>query len=75
VALLNQCNIPTILLNIYFCGDRFHGRECPEKPDGWRGIIDEEYSALGILDAMNNQDSFLFKHVKELFLPVDMEAF
>ena len=73
LALLHEHDIKAILLNIYFCGDKFRGRKCPDKPDEWREIIDKEYEKLGISDAMKQQDSFVGKYVKELFLPVDAE--
>ncbi len=74
LALLHEHDIKAILLNIYFCGDKFRGRMCPSNPNGWRKIIDKEYKKLGISDAMKQHDSFVRKYVKELFLPVAAES-
>lgn len=68
LALLKKRDIRAMLLNIYFCGDRFRGRKCPRKAEGWSAIIDEEYKALGITG-----NSFVEERVKHLFLPVDKE--
>lgn len=67
LALLTECEIEAILLNVYFCGDRFRGRECPESREGWETILKEEYGKLGI----DEQSPFFASHVKNLFLSVD----
>ena len=66
IALLKKHNIRAVLLNIYFCGDCFRGRKCPENADGWRAVIDEEYRELGITG-----NPVVEERVKHLFLPVD----
>lgn len=67
LALLKKCNIRAMLLNIYFCGDCFRGRDCPKNAEEWRRkIIDEEYKTLGITG-----NPFVKERVKDLFLPVD----
>ena len=67
LALLSECGIEAFLLNVYFCGDRFRGRDCPENRKGWEPILREEYGKLGI----DGQSPFIASHVKNLFLSVD----
>ena len=66
LALLKKYNIRAMLLNIYFCGDRFRGRKCPAKAEEWGKIIKDEYETLGITG-----NSFVEERVKHLFLPID----
>lgn len=67
LALLSECGIEAFLLNVYFCGDRFREKDCPESREGWRMILEEEYEKLGI----DEQSPFIASHVKNLFLSVD----
>ncbi len=66
LALLKQHNIRAMLLNIYFCGDKFRNRKCPDDRNGWRKLINDEYAVLGI-----KNNSFVKERVRHLFLPVD----
>ena len=66
LALLTHHNIRAMLLNIYFCGDKFRNRVCPKDRNGWRDTINDEYNALGI-----KNNSFVKERVRHIFLPVD----
>jgi len=68
LALLKKYNIRAMLLNIYFCGDKFRNKECPDNRNGWYKTINAEYEALGI-----KNNSFINERVRHIFLPVDNE--
>lgn len=67
VALLEECGVHAILLNIFFCRDKKEGWTCPQTPEEWMPTIQSELNALGI----NASNSFFASHVKNVFLPVD----
>lgn len=71
LALLKKCNVKAVLLNMYFCGDKFPNGNyvCPRTPEEWRPIIREEFSALGLPE---NCD-FVRTYIKEVFLPVSIK--
>jgi len=68
-AVLDVIGIDAVLLNIYFLGDSFPRTtiQCPETQAEWEEAITKEYETLGIPRKGN---SFIDKHVLELFLPV-----
>jgi len=62
---LRENNISAKLLFIYFTGDTFPGKKCPQTADQWNKKIEKIHNHLKIDD-----DADLMKHVKHVILPV-----
>ena len=69
VALLEECKIPAILLNIYFCGDKHRDWVCPQTPEEWAPLLRDELEAL----KLDKTNKFFVDHVENLFLPIEKE--
>lgn len=66
IALLEECGVPAILLNIYFCGDKHKDWVCPQTPEEWEPLLREELETL----KLDKNNPFFASHVKNIFLPV-----
>lgn len=62
---LEREGIRTRLLFVYFCGDRFPGKECPVSKQEWKPAIEEQWRHLGL-----KSEHELSNRIHELFLPV-----
>ena len=62
---LEQEGIRTRLLFVYFCGDRFPGKECPASEQEWKPAIEAQRLHLGL-----EAEHQLSDRIHELFLPV-----
>ena len=62
---LGQERIPTRLLFIYFCGDRFPGKKCPASWQEWKPATKAQWLHLGLKSGHQLSD-----RIHELFLPV-----
>ena len=62
---LEQEGIRTRLLFVYFCGDRFPGKECPASEQEWKPAIEAQRLHLGL-----ESEHRLSDRIHELFLPV-----
>ncbi len=62
---LEQEGIRTQLLFVYFCGDRFPGKECPSSEQEWKPAIEAQRLHLGL-----ESEHHLSDRIHELFLPV-----
>jgi len=65
---LEGAGIDSIQVNIYFCGDRHDGKNCPADKSGWQAAVRDELKFLKLeTDAAK---SFLDKHYRELYIDV-----
>jgi hypothetical protein len=62
---LTQHKVPAHLLLIYFLGDGFSGRTCPEDEAGWSHALDTQAKHLGL-----PRTHGLTARIHRLFLPV-----
>ena len=65
LSFLEQEGIRTRLLFVYFCGDRFPGKECPASEQGWKRAIEVQRRHLGLESKHQLSD-----RIHELLLPV-----
>ena len=66
--ILEDCGIDSIQVNIYFCGDRHDGVNCPVDKSGWADAIGDEISELK-LDT-DKATVFMDRHYRELYIDV-----
>lgn len=65
---LNESNISSIQLSLFFCGDNNKRYDCPKTRDGWKDELDREINELQ-LNTQKARD-FLSRHYRELFIDV-----
>lgn len=63
---LRSHGVPSRLIFLYFCGDSYRRGNCPSGPQGWREVLDQVYSSLGLAQRRLSEIG-----VHEVFVPVD----